>query len=91
MMLPHIMPCPIVSQIANVNPKCEYEPKTMNPEMNVTTAGHLQANETSQHVKTCHVRHIFIPIDQTIKKYFPSHNNLLNATIQSHPIKINRK
>ena len=40
----------------------------MNPEMNTTTARHLQANETSRHVKTCHVRHIFMPVNETIKK-----------------------
>ena len=60
----------------------------MNPEMNVTTTRCSRANETSRHVKTCHMRHIFMPIDQTIKKQFPSHNNLLNATFQSHPFKM---
>ena len=29
-----------------------------------------------------------MPVDQTIKKSFSSHNNLLNATFQSHPIKM---
>ena len=29
-----------------------------------------------------------MPIKLTIKKYFPSCNNLLNATFQSHPIKM---
>ena len=37
---------------------------------------------------TCHMRHICMPVDQTIKKYFCSCNNLLNATFQSHPIKM---
>ena len=27
-------------------------------------------------------------VDETIKKYFTSCNNLLNTTIQSHPIKM---
>ena len=36
--------------------------------MNVIHVRHLQANETSQHVKTCHVRHIFMPVNQIIKK-----------------------
>ena len=49
---------------------------------------HSQANKTSQHVKTHHMRHIFMPVDETIKKSFTSHNNLLNTTIQSHPIKM---
>ena len=29
-----------------------------------------------------------MPVDQTIKKQFCMHNNLLNATFQSHPIKM---
>ena len=37
---------------------------------------------------TCHMRHIYMPVDQTITKYFCSCNNLLNATFQSHPIKM---
>ena len=37
-------------------------------------------------ITTCHVRHIFMPINQTSKKII-SCNNLLNVTIQSHPIK----
>ena len=36
---------------------------------------------------THHVRHIFMPINQTINKIFISCNYLLNVTIQSHPIK----
>ena len=36
--------------------------------MNMTTIRCLQANETSQHVMTCHVRHIFTPNDQTNPK-----------------------
>ena len=34
------------------------------------------------------MRHTSIPGDQIIKKYFCSQNNLLNATFQSHPIKM---
>ena len=60
----------------------------VNPEMNMTTLGHLRANETSSRIVTHHVRHIFMPIDETNNKIFSSHNNLLNATIQSHPIKM---
>ena len=56
--------------------------------MNVIAARCSQANKTSQHIKTCHMRHIFMPGNETIKKLFPSCNNLLNATFQSHPIKI---
>ena len=36
---------------------------------------------------TCHMRCICIPVNQIIKKIC-SCNNLLNATIQSHPIKM---
>ena len=46
---PHIMPRPIISRIANVNPKHEHEPKMQtNPEMNAIATRHLQANKTSQ-------------------------------------------
>ena len=40
--------------------------------MNTTTVKHSQVSQT---ITTCHVRHIFMPIDQTIK------NNLHHATI----------
>ena len=36
---------------------------------------HLQTNKESGHIKTCHMRHIFMPINQTIK------NNLPHVTI----------
>ena len=36
--------------------------------------------------QTCHMRRICMPGNQIIKKYYCSHNNLLNATFQSHPI-----
>ena len=39
--------------------------------MKATTARHSRANETSQHVKKCHVRHIFTPVDETIKINVP--------------------
>ena len=38
--------------------------------------------------QTCHMRHICMPGGEIIKKYFCSCNNLLNATFQSHPIKM---
>ena len=34
------------------------------------------------------MRHISMSVAQTIKKYFSSCNNLLNASFQSHPIKM---
>ena len=39
-----------------------------NHKMSVIAMRHLQANETSQHIKTCHMRHIFTPGNETIKK-----------------------
>ena len=38
-------------------------------------------------ITTCHVRHIFMPADQTNEKLFISHNKLLVVTFQSHSIK----
>ena len=32
-------------------------------------------------IETCHVRHIFMPVDQTNKKLFISCNNLLNVKV----------
>ena len=55
-----------------------------NPKTNATTVKHLQANEM---ILTCHMRHIFMPIDQTNKKLFISCNNLLNVAFQSHSTK----
>ena len=55
----------------------------MNLKMNLTTVKCSQANQT---IATHHMRHIFTPMDQTIKKYYISCNNLLYVTIQSHPI-----
>ena len=56
----------------------------VNPNMNVTTIKHLQASQT---IVTHHMRHIFMPVDQTNKKLFISCNNLLNVTVQSHSSK----
>ena len=53
------------------NREHEPEPKKRTKKMNATTATHLRANETSQHVKKRHERHIFMPVDQAIKKSFP--------------------
>ena len=49
-----------------------------------------QRNITTHHdmSQTCHMRHICMPGDQIIKEYFWSHNNLINETFQSHPIKM---
>ena len=56
----------------------------MNLKMNATTVKCSRANQV---IVTCHIRQIFMPVDQTIKKLFISCNNLLNVTIQSHSIK----
>ena len=42
-----------------------------NPEMNTIAVRCLQAKETSQHIVTCYIRHIFMPVDETIKNNFP--------------------
>ena len=68
----------------NANPKhepkdeCDYR-KTFVSQRNITTCHDMS--------HTCHMRHSFTPGDQTIKKIC-SCNNLLNATFQSHPIKM---
>ena len=61
------------SLVLNVNPKneCNYH------EMFVS----------QQNVATCHARHIFMPIDQTIKKLIYLMKQFVNVAIQSHPIK----
>ena len=38
-------------------------------------------------IMTCHMRQIFMPINQTNEKLFISCNNLLNVTYQSHSTK----
>ena len=50
-------------QTINANANLDVNPKT-----NAIHARHLQANETSQHIKTHHVRRIFMPVNETIKK-----------------------
>ena len=47
--------------------------------MNLTTGRHSQANETSRHVMTRHVRHIFTPDDQTNQKLFISHKQYVKC------------
>ena len=58
-----------------MNHECEPEMSmqtlNVNPEMNAIAVRHSQANKTSQHIKTCHMRHIFVPVDQTIKINLP--------------------
>ena len=72
---------PIVSRLKMQTLKSQCKPQ----KMNATTVKCSLANKT---ITTHHMRHIFAPIDETIKKYFISCNNLLNVTIQSHPIKM---
>ena len=45
--------------------------------MNVTSVRRLRANQTSRHVRTRHVRHIFTPDDQTNQKLFISHKQFV--------------
>ena len=58
-----------------------------NPNMNTNTARCLQANETSQHFMTCHVRHIFTPDDETIKNNLP-YDNIIPFTISILRVKL---
>ena len=55
----------------NANCKCECEPQTQTLKMNATTIKHSQANNT---IVTHHIRHIFMPVNQTNK------NILFHAT-----------
>ena len=50
------MPCPIVSSLW-------FAMQTL--KMNAGTAKHSRANKM---IVTCHVRHIFMPTNQTVKK-----------------------
>ena len=50
----------------------------------MTSVRCLQANETSGHVRTRHMRHIFTPDNQTNQNYSSQATNLLNVIIQSH-------
>ena len=52
------------------------------PRMNATPMKHLSADEM---IATHHVRHIFTPINQIIKKLIMLCNILLNVTFLSHP------
>ena len=74
------MPCHAMSNCITT----QMQTLNVNSKMNMTTVKCLQANEM---ITTCHMRHIFMPIDQTDEKLFISCNNLLNVTIQSHSTK----
>ena len=50
----------------------------------MTSIRRLRTNQTSRHVRTRHLRHIFTPDVQTSQNYSSHTNNLLNVTIQSH-------
>ena len=54
----------------------------VNPRMNMSPVKCPSANEM---ITTHHVRHIFMPANQTIKKLIMLCNILLNVTFQSHP------
>ena len=45
--------------------------------MNVTSVRHSRANQTSRHVRTRHMRHIFMPDGQTNQKLFISHKQFV--------------
>ena len=61
--LPHHTPS---NRIKTRNASPKFVTQTL--KMNVTTVRHSRANETSQHVLTHHVRHSFMPNDQTNPK-----------------------
>ena len=63
----------IKTQNANLNSQC-----------NVMSVRHSRAYETSQHVRTRHVRHISCPMTKLTENYSSHANNLLNVIIQSH-------
>ena len=44
----------------------------------------LQANQTSRHVRTRHVRHIFMPDDQTNQKLFISRKQFILKNTQAN-------
>ena len=71
----------------NVNTNTKHKPKN---ERDCRKMFVSQRNITTHHnmSQTCHMRHICMPGDQIIKKYFCSRYNMLNATFQSHPIKM---
>ena len=50
------------------NREHELQTQNVNPKMNMIAVRCSQANETSRHIKTCHIRHIFMPGNETIKK-----------------------
>ena len=64
----HIIPHQIISQVTNANPNA-------NPK-NECDCHETFVNEWNSH--TCHVRHIFMPVDQIINKIYLQCNNLLN-------------
>ena len=47
--------------------------------MNVTSIRCLRANQTSRHIRTHHVRHIFMPDDQTNQKLFISRKQFVKS------------
>ena len=73
------------TQNVNANLKCEPKNECNYHEMFMSQQNIMTHHDMSH---TCHMRHICMPGDQTIKKLFCSCNNMLNATFQSHPIKM---
>ena len=59
--------------------------------MNVTSVRRLQANQTSRHVRTHHVRHIFMPDVQTNQKLFISHKQFVKYYYHFNPIHVATK
>ena len=56
----------------------------------MTSIRRLRANQTSRHVRTRHVEHIFTPDDQTNQKLFSSRKQIVKC-IDFNPIQVETK
>ena len=65
---PHLMPCPIVSRIANANQKHEREHETQTQKQTRLSQDVCEPMKHHDMSQTCHMRHICMPDDQIIKK-----------------------
>ena len=71
MMSPHVMPHPIVLQIMNANCKHECEPEMQTQKQTQQSQDVHEPRKhhnMSRHIKTRHKKHIFMSVDETIKK-----------------------
>ena len=80
------MPRPIISRLKMQTLNLRRKPKNMK----VASIRYSRANETSRHVMTCHVRHIFTPDDTTNQKLFISRKHFVKC-IYFNPIHVATK